>query len=349
MFKSSHQSSHYPKVVVAIPTFNGANWLGETLRSLLIQDYPYPLEILVSDDASTDHTISVVQKTFKTCNHSQLIKLSLITNTTNKGYPVNLQRIKKYCDRQKVDILYLLGQDDLLLPGALAKTIQAFSNPKIGAVTRPYYWFWDTPDRPVRAVLPFNRLKNSTIYLSHGSKGVKKIFESVGQFSGLAYRMRYFSGQFHSSIFPSHIYPFARIVKKHPVVFLKDYTVAVRIRSSQTRLFKSTYFVSPTASWVEMFRTVFAGPTYSAIRFACIGQICTHHVGLIQLKNYGRYRDLLKELVILIWYFPLNLVIPSFYLFAFVALVIPSSLLKKLTDWYKQIILAGYLSTKHIT
>ena len=47
-------------VSVIIPTFNGAQFIGRTLDSILQQDYP-PSEIIVVNDGSTDDTASVVR------------------------------------------------------------------------------------------------------------------------------------------------------------------------------------------------------------------------------------------------------------------------------------------------
>ena len=47
-------------VSVIIPTFNGAQFIGRTLDSILQQDYP-PAEIIVVNDGSTDDTASVVR------------------------------------------------------------------------------------------------------------------------------------------------------------------------------------------------------------------------------------------------------------------------------------------------
>jgi glycosyltransferase involved in cell wall biosynthesis len=49
----------FPLVSICIPAFNAERFIGETLESALGQDYPQ-LEIIVSDDASTDRTPEIV-------------------------------------------------------------------------------------------------------------------------------------------------------------------------------------------------------------------------------------------------------------------------------------------------
>jgi glycosyltransferase involved in cell wall biosynthesis len=49
-----------PLVSVIIPTFNRAEWLAESIGSVLKQTYPH-LEVIIVDDGSTDHTSRVVR------------------------------------------------------------------------------------------------------------------------------------------------------------------------------------------------------------------------------------------------------------------------------------------------
>jgi glycosyltransferase involved in cell wall biosynthesis len=50
-----------PKVTVCIPAYNAEKFIGETVRSLVRQDYPN-YEIIVIDNSSTDSTGEIVQK-----------------------------------------------------------------------------------------------------------------------------------------------------------------------------------------------------------------------------------------------------------------------------------------------
>ena len=329
-------------LTIAIPTYNGAAWIGDTLESIFNQSFK-AWKIIIADDCSTDQTVKKIKDTFKKFKIPRSC-FAIHSFPKNVGYGKNLQRIKKLV---KSDLLFLMGQDDLLLPGSLAKTYQAFQNPNVGAVTRPFFWFWDDPQTPVRAVLPYDPKRDSLISIQDSPRETEKIFESVGQLSGLAYRMKYFTADFHPHTFPAHIYPFARITKHHPVVYLKDFTIAVRIRSSQTRFKKSIYRPSPTKTWVNMFQEVYSKPQYKMAKEAGIRQICTHFVGLVQIKNYGTFSDLFSEIYQLATLYPKNLLNPRFYFFSLGTILIPSFLLRWLTDTYKDKILSRLLKKTH--
>jgi len=50
-----------PLVSIIIPTYNRANYLEKAIESVLKQTYEN-IEIIVSDNASTDNTMEVMQK-----------------------------------------------------------------------------------------------------------------------------------------------------------------------------------------------------------------------------------------------------------------------------------------------
>lgn len=111
-----------------MPCYNGAPYLRESIASILSQQYDN-LEVIVSDDCSTDDSVNVVKKIADT-------RIRLVTNESNLGYGRNLQRAAALA---RGEIIFLFAQDDVLLPGALQRTIRAFETTEVGVVIRPYY------------------------------------------------------------------------------------------------------------------------------------------------------------------------------------------------------------------
>lgn len=327
------------KICIAIPTYNGGPYLATTLKSILSQSYNN-FQIVVSDDHSKDDTLEVVES-FR----DKRIKIH--KNRKNLGYGANLQALTRMVDKND-DILFLMGQDDILLKDALLKTALAFARGEnIGLVTRPYYWFYDKDfTRPVREAPPYNPKKDEVISIFDGEKQFRYIFMPtvVGQLSGLAYRLRYWDRGFHTDTFVAHVYPFASIAKRYSVVALKDYTVAVRIASSQSRSKSSIYDISPLESWVRMYKTIFPGEKYRKFRHWGIEFISsTNFVGLVQIKNFSTFGNLLREIFLHLKYHWLNFFNPVFWFFAAVSLLTPSQLLIRLVDEFKNKILSRRL------
>jgi glycosyltransferase involved in cell wall biosynthesis len=322
------------KFSILIPTYNRASLLYETIESILRQNFKN-YEIIVTDDCSTDNTEEVV-KGFRDN------RIYYYKNKVNLGYGKNLQACY---ERAKGNIIFLMGHDDILLKDALLKTSNAFNfGDTIGVVTRPYYWFYEDIKIPVRAIRPHDNKRDAIISIFDGKNQIRALFESAGQLSGLAYRKKYVDVNFHEEIFPAHIYPFASILKKHKAVYLRDYTVAVRIESSMTRHNSAIYNISPTKSWIRMFETVYRGEKYQDVKNYCINFITSENfVGLVQLKNYGAMRVLLREILILARYRPLNIFSFKFWFFSFGSIIIPRKILIWIVDSYKKKILSKRL------
>jgi glycosyltransferase involved in cell wall biosynthesis len=325
------------KFSILIPTYNGAEVIGDTLRSLLSQSF-LNFEIIIQDDASSDNTIEVI----KSFNDP---KIKIYHNEKNLGYPGNLNSLSQ---KATGDILYLMGQDDILGEDALLETHKAFQiSDDIGAVARPYFWFDEKITKPVRATGQLNPEKNEIVRITDDFAKIVLTIDVAGQLSGLAMRRKYLDTPFHSDIFPCHVYPFAAILKKHPIVFLKDYNLAVRIRSSQCRSVSSIYDKSPIESWVDFANNVFPEKEFEKFRKYFIkNYVAKNYVGLVQIRNYAKYRYLLREVWMLLRYRWQNIYSPSFWFFGLGCMLMPPFALIPLVDWYKKEINSRRL--KHI-
>jgi glycosyltransferase involved in cell wall biosynthesis len=314
------------KFSILIPVYNGAEVIGDTLRSLLSQSFQN-FEIIVQDDASSDDTIKVI----KSFNEP---RIKVFRNEKNLGYSKNLDSLRKYAAG---DIVYLMGQDDILGQDALLNTYNAFKlSEDIGAVARPYFWFDEKITEPVRATKQLNPDKNEIVRITDDFEKIILAIDVAGQLSGLAMRKKYLDTPFHKDIFPCHVYPFASIFKKHPIVFLKDYNLAVRIRSSQCRSVSSIYVKSPVQSWVDFAENMFPEKEFDDLRKYFIkNYVAKNYVGLVQIRNYAKCKYLFREIGMLLKYRWENIFSPTFWFFSLGCIATPPFILIPLVDWYK--------------
>jgi len=98
-----------PRVSICVPTWNGAAYLAEALRSALAQT-ERDFELLVVDDGSTDRTLDVV------AGFSDP-RLRVHRNERRLGLPGNWNRC---LDLARGEFVKFLFQDDLLEPAAVA-------------------------------------------------------------------------------------------------------------------------------------------------------------------------------------------------------------------------------------
>lgn len=79
-------SSHYPLISVIVATYNGARYIQEQLDSIIHQTYPN-LEIVITDDRSTDATMSILE-TYA----AQYSNIRVYQNETNLKYVRNFEK-----------------------------------------------------------------------------------------------------------------------------------------------------------------------------------------------------------------------------------------------------------------
>lgn len=110
-------------VSVALCTHNGERYLTEQVRSICAQQDCLPLEIILSDDASSDASVTVVRETLAACGVTHRIALIVLKNPTPLGVTRNFEQAIKAC---RGDLIALCDQDDVWHPGRLARMVAQF-------------------------------------------------------------------------------------------------------------------------------------------------------------------------------------------------------------------------------
>lgn len=105
-----------PRFSVVIPTLNQGSTIGDTILSLIHQDYP-ALEIIVVDGGSSDNTMAVVDH-YRT-------HLSTVISEADRGQS---DAINKGFSVATGDLFFWLNSDDYLLPHALQHVSTCFEN-----------------------------------------------------------------------------------------------------------------------------------------------------------------------------------------------------------------------------
>ncbi len=116
-----------PSISVALCTRNGARFIEEQVRSILRQSQ-LPLEIVLSDDASSDTTVQQVQDLvhgFVAADATAIPTLRVLLNSSPLGVVKNFEQATLACSG---DLIALCDQDDRWSPERLATMARAFSD-----------------------------------------------------------------------------------------------------------------------------------------------------------------------------------------------------------------------------
>lgn len=105
-----------PLVSVCIPAYNNAEYISETMDSILKQTYQN-LELIVVDDNSKDNTLEVLQKYAEKDD-----RVKVYHNEKNLGMSGNWNHCLELCEGE---FIKLVCADDLLAENALEKEVQA--------------------------------------------------------------------------------------------------------------------------------------------------------------------------------------------------------------------------------
>ena len=230
-----------PLVSICIPTFNGAQFIEEAMESAINQTYPN-LEIVVSDDASKDYTLKIIE------SYKDKTDIPIhIFHHKPSGIGANWNHCIK---KSKGDYIKFLFQDDILDKECITEMMLiAKSSLKIGLVyskRRIIYeqenrfvktWIgnfkslhlnWSNPDLTNKMISGREMLKDSNLMAPPQNKigeptAVllnKKVFEEVG----------YFNKKLKQSLDLEYWY---RVMTKFDVGFVNKELVVFRLHGNQ--------------------------------------------------------------------------------------------------------------------
>ena len=123
---------HEPLLTISIPTYNRSFYLDRILT--IIQDqYSPEIELIVSDNCSTDETQKIVEKFLQ-----KKLPIRYFKNESNLGPDLNVAQC--YYEAKGKYVL-VFGDDDIFLPGAIKKILKILREGEFGLVFLNYYGF----------------------------------------------------------------------------------------------------------------------------------------------------------------------------------------------------------------
>ena len=129
-------NSKYPKITIVTPSYNQGQFIEETIRSILLQNYPN-IEYIIIDGGSTDNTIDVIKKYEPWITYWVSEKDRGQSHAINKGF-----------ERATGEIVNWINSDDSLRSNALHVVSSNLKEEAIYCVCGNANLDFMSPDKP---------------------------------------------------------------------------------------------------------------------------------------------------------------------------------------------------------
>lgn len=112
--KRMPDGSPWPKISIVTPSYNQGKFIEETIRSVLLQNYPN-LEYIIIDGGSTDGSVEIIKKYEQWLTYWESEQDRGQSHAINKGWA-----------KATGDVISYLNSDDIYLPNALRIVAEKF-------------------------------------------------------------------------------------------------------------------------------------------------------------------------------------------------------------------------------
>ena len=215
-----------PKISVAVITYNQEKTIEQTLDSILCQEGPFVLEVVVGEDHSTDSTRE------KCLAYGDKIKL--LPDEPNLGIMKNFARVMKACTG---DYIAICAGDDYWCDGHKLEKQLAFldAHSDYGVVTTNGYKLIVRKDKLVPGIAPLAPAKDGdakSFYFNKDYKGGVYAMPLSIMFRNELLKYIDFD-EYISREFPVEDYPMQAVLSQHTKFgHIEDYTCVYRVYNS---------------------------------------------------------------------------------------------------------------------
>lgn len=249
-----------PLASICIPTFNGAQFIHEAMNSAISQTYPN-LEIVVSDDASTDNTLKIIE-TFKAKTTIPIF----IYHHEHKNIGANWNNCIKHANGEFIKFLF---QDDVFLPNCIEEMIAILvKDDTLGLVATKRDFIIENPSKfteewvktfkNLQYKLDLDYSKGYAIIdnsLFNDKAFLKSPLNKIGEPSTYMFRKEIIKdiGYFRNDLKQILDYEFCyRILKNYKIAILKKSLVKFRLHNEQATVKNRSYDTGDSALYSKI-------------------------------------------------------------------------------------------------